>query len=118
TKATDQIGAKIGEIQSATNRTVGSINKIVGTIDQMREIASTITSSVKQQGVATQEIASSASLAARGTGDVNAAIGSVGSSVESVGSSSSNLMQLSGSLSKQAADLQAEVVAFVSRLSA
>jgi methyl-accepting chemotaxis protein len=115
-RATDEIGAKINEIQSATTRTVGSIDKIVGTVSQIQEISATIASAVEEQGAATGEIAANTQRAARGTEDVTQNINGVGRAAEMTGAASTQLMDLSGNLKGQASDLQREVVEFVAQL--
>jgi methyl-accepting chemotaxis protein len=117
-RATDEIGAKINEIQSATNRTVGSIDKIVGTVSQIRQISTTIATAIEEQGAATGEIAANTQRAARGTEDVTTNISGVGRAAEMTGAASTQLMGLSGNLTRQAGDLQREVVDFVKQLRA
>jgi len=117
-RATEEIGAKINEIQLATNRTVGSIDKIVGTVAQIQQISTMIATAIEEQGAATGEIASNTQLAARGTEGVTNNINGVGRAAEMTGAASSQLMGLSGSLSGQAGDLQREVGDFVRQLRA
>nr|WP_246329435.1 HAMP domain-containing methyl-accepting chemotaxis protein [Chthonobacter rhizosphaerae] len=117
-KATEQIGAKIQEIQDATSRTVGSIDKIVGTVDDIRAISTAIASSIEQQGVVTGEIAVNTQRAARGAGEVTSTISDVGRAAESTGAASAQMMTLSGDLASQAAALQSEVRKFVKELAA
>jgi methyl-accepting chemotaxis protein len=117
-RATDEIGSKINEIQSATDRTVGSIDKIVGTVAQIQSISTMIASAIEEQGAATGEISSNTQRAARGTEDVTNNINGVGRAAEMTGSASTQLMGLSGDLSTQATDLQREVVEFVKQLRA
>lgn len=117
-KATEQIGTKIQEIQDATNRTVGSISKIVGTVEDIRAISTVIASAIEEQGVATDEISTNTQLAARGAGDVTQTIAGVGRAAEMTGSASTQLMALSGQLADQAGDLKREVDSFVSQIAA
>ena len=117
-KATKDIGDKITEIQNATHRTVGSIEKIVGTINDLRGISANIATAVEQQGAATNEIAGNTQRASDGTQAVTETIFGVGRAAEATGAASAQLMSLSGSLSTQAADLQNQVVQFVSQLRA
>ena len=66
-KATEEISAKIQDIQSATSTSVQSISRIVSTIGTVRAIAAAIAGAVEEQSVATQEIAANTKLAAEGT---------------------------------------------------
>jgi methyl-accepting chemotaxis protein len=117
-RATEEISSKINEIQSATNRTVGSIDKIVGTVAQIQQISTIIATAIEEQGAATGEISSNTQLAARGTEDVTNNINGVGRAAELTGSASTQLMGLAGGLNTQAADLQKEVTEFVKQLRA
>jgi methyl-accepting chemotaxis protein len=69
-KATAEIGAQIGAIQSATSDAVSSINAISEVIADMSSIATTIASAVEEQGSATTDIARNVQEAAQGTDDV------------------------------------------------
>lgn len=115
-KATDEIGARIGDIQEATGRTVGSIGKIVETIERVRAISALITEAVTQQGTATVAIAQNTQRAAQGAEVVTANIIGVERAAEMTGAASTDLMQLSDDLSDRAARLQSEVSDFVQRL--
>jgi methyl-accepting chemotaxis protein len=117
-KATGDIGSKVAEIQTATQRTVASIDKIVGRVDAVRNISGTIAAAVEQQGAATQEIAGNTARAADGTQQVTENIFGVGRAAEMTGAASSQLMALSGNLSQQASLLQDEVRQFVEQLRA
>ncbi len=117
-KATDEIGAKIGEIQQATDRTVTSIGAISSTIEQVRDLSAVVAAAVEQQGAATQEIASNTQRAAQGTEAVTNNIAGVGQAAEMTGTASTQLMGLSGTLTDQAARLQNEVANFVKSLRA
>jgi len=115
-KATGDIGAKVGQIQAATERTVASIGRIVTTIGDVRSISTAIASAVGQQGAATQEIAGNTARASDGALQVTENIFGVGRAAEMTGAASTQLMALSGNLSTQADDLQQEVTAFVRQL--
>ncbi|QCI66499.1 methyl-accepting chemotaxis protein [Phreatobacter stygius] len=115
-KATNEIGDKITEIQSATTVTVASISRIVATISTIREVTSSIAAAVEQQGAATAEIAVNTQRAASGTADVTGNIVSIGQAAEVTGSASGQLMGLSRSLADQSADLQREVAGFIEEL--
>ncbi|CAL4866201.1 hypothetical protein MMA231_00439 [Asticcacaulis sp. MM231] len=117
-RATKDIGNKVQQIQSATERTVVSIEKIVTTISDIRSISTILASAVEQQGTATQEIAGNTAQAADGAQAVTENIFGVGRAAEMTGAASTQLMGLSGHLTDQAADLQQEVQAFVAQLRA
>ncbi|MHC5652464.1 methyl-accepting chemotaxis protein [Stappia sp. ICDLI1TA098] len=115
-QATDEIGRKIGEIQSATNTTVDSISRIVHTIGTIQEASQSISAAVEQQGLATNEIAANTQLAASGADEVTQNIAGVSDAARTTGDASTQLMTLSRELSEQSNTLQNEVVDFVRTL--
>ena len=117
-KATEVIGGKINEIQGVTQRTVGSIEKIVTIITEIREATSAVASAIDEQGAATREIASNTQNAAQSTEGVNDNIAGVGRAAEMTGAASTQMMSLSTSLASQASSLQDEVQRFVTNLRA
>ncbi len=117
-KATEEIGARIGEIQAATQRSVGSIDTIVDTIGAIRELSGMVAAAVEEQGAATSEIANNIQRAAQGTEMVTGNMAGVGQAAEMTGAASSHLMDLSDGLSQEAARLRSEVEQFVSTLRA
>lgn len=117
-KATEEIGAKVAEIQAATEGTVKSMSQIVRVIGNVKEIASAIAGAVEEQGAATSEIAHNCQQAAAGTHQVTENISGVGQAAEMTGSASAQLMALSGGLSSQAGDLRKVVETFVSEFKA
>ncbi len=117
-KATEEIASKVSDIQQATNRSVASIDRIVGTIGQIRTASSAIAAAIEQQGAATHEISTNTQQAARGTETVNDNISGVGRAATMTGAASSQLMTLSGSLTGQAQKLKVEVERVVQTLRA
>jgi methyl-accepting chemotaxis protein len=117
-KATDEIAAKVGEIQLATDDSVKSISEIVRVIATIKETATVIAGAVEEQGAATNEIARNCQEAATGTQQVTQNIAGVGQAAEMTGSASKNLMVLSTGLSDQASELRTAVEAFVRNLQA
>ncbi len=115
-KATDEIGMRITEIQSATEVAVASISNIVGRIETIREVTTVIAGAVEEQGAATSEIAHNTRRAAAGTHDVTGTIAAVGQAVDETGEASGQLLELSAGLSRQSDRLKAEVDAFVDQL--
>lgn len=117
-RATDEITAKIGEIQGATRRTVGSIERIVATVSEIQTISTIIASTIEEQSAATNEIAVNTQRASRGASEVTDNIAGVGQAAELTGAATTQLMDLSGGLSTQAGSLQREVANFVQQLRA
>jgi methyl-accepting chemotaxis protein len=112
-KATDEIGAQIAGMQTATHDSVASIKEIGATIGRMSEISSTIAAAVEQQGAATQEIARNVQQAAAGTTQVAANITDVNRGAGETGSASAQVLGSAHSLSSESSRLQIEVDRFL-----
>jgi methyl-accepting chemotaxis protein len=117
-RATEEISRKIDEIQSATGIAVESMARVVGTIDRIREITTSVAGAVEQQSAATGEIAANTHQASIGTQAVNQNIAGVGTAAEMTGAASTQLMGLSSQLLDKSALLRNEVGAFVASMKA
>jgi methyl-accepting chemotaxis protein len=76
-KATEEIGAQITQMQSATQHSVSAIKAIGATIGQISEISTAIAAAVEQQSTATQEIARNVQQAAQGAIEVGGCLADV-----------------------------------------
>ncbi|MCW2243241.1 methyl-accepting chemotaxis protein [Azospirillum canadense] len=112
-KATDDIQARVKEIQSATAGAQSAIQGIGLTIGQISEVATAIAAAVEQQGVATRDIAGNIAQAARGTGEVSSTIVGVNHSVAETGAASAQVLEASGRLAREAEQLRHEVTGFI-----
>ncbi|MGD9538870.1 MAG: methyl-accepting chemotaxis protein [Alphaproteobacteria bacterium] len=112
-KATEEISAKIGEMQSATGGSVEAIKAIAETIGQISEISTTIAAAVEEQSAATQEISRNVQRAAQGTHEVNANITSVTDGAGQTGAAAGQVLSAAEQLSKEAETLRAEIDAFL-----
>lgn len=72
--ATTEIRSRISAMQNATKTTIEDINKIKAIIENVNNIVTTITQSVKEQSTATKEIASNISTAAAGISEMTNAV--------------------------------------------
>ena len=117
-KATDEIGAQISGMQTATRDSVGAIKEIGSTISQISDIASTIAATVDQQGAATTEIARNVSEAAKGTAEVAEKITRVNHGASATGSASAQVLAWARSLSKESGNLKTEVENFLNTVRA
>jgi methyl-accepting chemotaxis protein len=117
-KATGEISAQIGGIQSATDQSVRAIREIGETIAKMSEISSTIAAAVEQQGAATQEISRNVQQAAQGTQQVSSNIVEVQHGVTETGSASSQVLSAAQGLSRDSERLRSEVAKFLSTVRA
>ncbi len=112
-KATEEISAQVGAIQTATQASVTAIQGINGTITKVNEIASAIASAVEQQGAATREIAHNVAESARGTGQVSQHISGVNEAAHQTGTAASLVVESAAELSKNGTTLRAQVDAFL-----
>jgi methyl-accepting chemotaxis protein len=117
-KATEEIGAQIHAIQTATDRAVGSIRGIAGVVGDVDQIAATIAAAVEEQGTATQEIARNVSHAAQGTEEVSSNIARLGAGVEETGGALRSLRDSTARVARQGQALQEELSRLVTGLRA
>ena len=90
-KATEEISSQITAIQDETGHAATAISSVTEIINNMNEIASSISSSVEEQGAATQEIATNATEASRSTVEVTTSIESVASAAENTRDTAGNV---------------------------
>ncbi len=112
-KATDEIGAQIAQIQTATKEAVEAIRGIMGTIGEVDVISTHIASAVEQQGAATAEIARNVQQTAQSAQDVTVNIGGVSQAAAQTGASASAVLNAATDLSRQAGALTSEVGSFI-----
>ncbi|HEY0836202.1 MAG TPA: methyl-accepting chemotaxis protein [Azospirillum sp.] len=112
-KATDEIQAKIGEIQQATGTAVSAIREIGEVIGRMNAISGAIAGSVEQQGAATQDIAGNIQQAAVGSRAVSDNITGVNQASAEAGSAAEQVRGGAGELARAAEQLRGEVAGFL-----
>jgi methyl-accepting chemotaxis protein len=112
-KATEEIGAQVAQIQSATKEAVAAIRGITGTIEEVSAIAMSIAAAVEEQGAATAEIARNVQQTASSTQDVTATIGGVSQAANDTGTAAKQVLGAASDLSQQAEQLSSEVNSFV-----
>ena len=117
-KATEEISAQIGAVQSVTDDTVGAIGTVRGIIDEMGGATTTIASAVEEQNAATQEIARSVQEAAVSTQEVSSKIGGVTQAASETGAAASQVLTASEQLANQSESLRHQVESFLDRLRA
>ena len=117
-KATEEIGAKINEMQVATGDSVNAIRTITETIGRIDEIATTVAAAIEEQGAATEEIARNVQQAAHGTKAVSATIGGVNQAATDTGSAATQVLASAGDLAKQGDILREKVDVFIAKVRA
>ena len=112
-KATEEIGAQIAQIQSATKEAVSAIRGITGTIEEVSAIAVSIAAAVEEQGSATVEIARNVQQTARSAQDVTTTIEGVSQAATETGGAAEQVLSAAADLSRQAEQLTSEVHGFL-----
>jgi methyl-accepting chemotaxis protein len=111
--ATKEISSQIAGMQVATQESVQAIKQIGATIGRISQIAATISTSVEQQGSATQEIARNVEQAALGTSEVATNIVDVNQGARRTGTASAQVLSSAQSLSGESNRLKSEVDKFL-----
>ncbi len=117
-RATEDIGLQVKGIQTATQGTVASIGAIGETIERIRSVATSISTSVTQQGAATHEIARNIEQVAAGMTDVTSNIADVNAAAQETGNAGGQLLSSANELSGQAELLRKEVARFLEQVRA
>ena len=117
-RATQEISARIGAIQSATRDAVGAVQGVSRTIDDMSGIATHIASAIEEQGAATREIARNVQEAARGTEQVTGHIGSVREGASETGSAATQVLGAARTLAVRSDGLSRVVRSFLDEVRA
>ncbi len=115
-KATEEISAQIGAIQTATGKSADAIRSIADIISEISGIAQEISSSVEQQNQATREIANSAQSVSLRTGETTEIISNVQAVASDTGSTATEVSSAVQSLVTQSTHLQEEVQKFLRSL--
>lgn len=111
-RATEEIGQKIGVIQTDTKEAVSAIGEITGIITQINEIATTIAGAIEEQTATTHEIGRSVMEAARGTGEVTESIDGVVIAAKGTAEGATTILDASQRLAKMSSDLMSLVGKF------
>lgn len=117
-RATDEIGAQVGQIQGATQDAVSAIRGITVTIEEVSEISTAIAVAVEQQGTATSDIARSVQQTAQAAQDVTANIIEVTRASNEAGEAAGQVQKAADGVSCQAEHLSAEVNDFLAEVRA
>jgi methyl-accepting chemotaxis protein len=117
-KATEEIGGHVAEIQDATTRTVAAISGITAIIEEIHAISAGIAAAVEEQGTATAEIAHTIDRTAAGTQAVTTSIAEVSRSARETGAAADQVLASAGDVSKQSDRMSREVDAFLAGIRA
>ncbi len=113
TLATRQIEEQVSFIQQAASDTVGVLQQISETINEMNKISAIIANAVVAQGAATQEIARNVQQAAEITQDVSTHATDVKLASTDASSAVSQMIAAASDLSRQSESLRGQVGSFL-----
>ncbi len=102
-KATEEIGAQIAAVQTATNEAVGAIGEISTTINTINEISETIAAAVEEQNAVTREIATNMQTAATGVQTISQNMNQIVTATKSASDATTKLKEASLALASQSA---------------
>lgn len=117
-KATDQIESQISAVVSATDDTVGGIETITHTVDQVLETSGAIAVAIEEQAAAIREIAGHAAKTAQDAGAVSSSVAEVREGASGNVGRAGNVLAASESLQTQASALNGHVESFIANLKA
>ena len=117
-KATEEIAHQISQVQESTQDTVAVIYNIAKVIGEVREVTTTVSAAVNQQGAATLEIARNAEEAATGSTQVTENIHQVMDAAEQSSTIAQAMEVSSADLSQQSMQLRHNVDLFLQRVQA
>jgi methyl-accepting chemotaxis protein len=112
-KATEQITAKIAEMQSETGAAAEAVRGFADTINKIDELMSVVASAVEEQGAATEEISRSVEGAANGNVAITNAVKSVATATTESGDLSSGQLDSVGRLAAANDELRSHVNGFL-----
>jgi methyl-accepting chemotaxis protein len=115
-RATEEISAQIGDMQTQTDGTVAAIRRIAAAIVDIDATVTTVAAAMEEQGAATAEISRNVQEAARGTQAVLHTIHEVTDAAVRTGTSAGHMLQVSEDLAGDAKGLQRTIVAFGERM--
>lgn len=105
-QATEQIASQIDAIQNAVKHSAGQIEDIVGTIQEVDQVASSIAAAVEEQGAATDNISTSTRAAAQGTNSVSEKVTNVSTEITATGQLALETVTITEDVTNQVDDLQ------------
>lgn len=117
-KATEEISEQIASIQNATENTVRVIEGVAKTINEINEIAGSISAAMEEQSAVIQEVVSNTQSAAERTTAVSNVVGGMTQAAEETKSASSNVSDAAQDLAKRADGLRGAVEVFLANLKA
>ncbi|MFK4539121.1 methyl-accepting chemotaxis protein [Bradyrhizobium ottawaense] len=115
-KATEEISAKVGEMQQSTTNSVAAVEAIAQTIAEIDGITASIAASIEEQGTATREIARNVQEASVGTSQVSSNVSGISEAAADTGRVASRVNSASERVHGEVETLRREVTQFLQRL--
>ena len=115
-KATDDIGSQIAAVQSATQNAVRAIGSITGRMEEIRQFAAAIASSIEEQHAATAEISNNVAAAASGTRSVVAVLERASGAIAEMQGSADTVLTASTAVEQAAESLRGSVDGFLRKV--
>ncbi|MFN3461545.1 MAG: methyl-accepting chemotaxis protein, partial [Oceanibaculum sp.] len=112
-KATEEIAAQIGNIQSVTRVSVDAVQEISRTIEEMSSITGTIATAIEEQSAATQEISNNIQQTAEAVREVSKRIVDVSDEATRTGQNASTVRETSTEVATAISDLRELLVRVV-----
>ncbi|MDA9434286.1 methyl-accepting chemotaxis protein [Bradyrhizobium sp. CCBAU 51627] len=115
-KATEEISAKVGEMQQSTTNSVAAVEAIAQTISEIDGITASIAASIEQQGSATREIARNVHEASAGTSQMSSNVTGISEAAADTGRVAARVNSASERVHNEVETLRREVTQFLHRL--
>jgi methyl-accepting chemotaxis protein len=115
-KATEEISAQIGGMQTATHEAVVTINEIGTTIGKISDLSAEIAAAVEHQDAATQDVARNVDEAADATSEVASNVANMTRGASETGSASLRVLGSAQALAKEGGKLKREVDKFLAKV--
>ena len=115
-KATTEISQQIVGIQDETRLAANAIDLIAGTIQDMSNVASSISAAAEEQSVAKNEISKNVEEAASGTQEVSQNIAGVNEGSQQTGEAADQVLRAARELSSQAENMHKTVITFITNV--
>ena len=116
--ATEEISEQIAGVQTATGNFVTAIEAVTKTIDQVNDIAASISAAVEEQNTVTLEISRNVQETSAAAEDVSRNISAVTESMTRVGGSADTVESAAGGVSGQSDILRKTVDEFLAKVRA
>jgi methyl-accepting chemotaxis protein len=116
--ATNNIRGKIAAIQGAVQEAVNAIRRVDDTIAQINSIGESVTTAIRQQELATNEIAASTQQAAQSTAEVGSSIRSVDEAAASTDGAADNVLAAATRLGGDVEAMRSSIQNFLTQIRA